>query len=267
VANGLTQPYRSHSKRGAAALYDPAASRWTVIGLPHELLGAAQLTAAWTGRDIIVASIGIAGAHFQVAAYEPAAARWTMITPKLPRGHLPQELAMVGTPDHVLLWTFWARGRTLSKTSYVIIPGVDLFALARSGRWTNVTGHTPQAQYVQSPVDAGGRILYLASTWCGSCSHPAPMLVPRLVSAATRAPVSITPGQLRQGGDWLWTGASIVLISWPPRGKPAMAAYDPATRTWHLLARPPRDQEPTPVWAGRQLLALTSAGAFWAFHR
>ena len=249
-----------------AGLYDPATKHWTFTPLPRQLDGLTLEGAAWTGRDIVVAGVG-SHATFRVGIYDPATGRWTMITPKLPPGHVPVSVTMLATPGRVLLWSFWYRGKTDSTASGMPLVGVDVFSRSSSGRWSDITGSWPQGQTVQSPVYGGGRIFYQASIWCQMCSPVTAFFQQRLLNSTTLTPTIIRQGPLRQGGDWLWDGASVVAIGRTHRGKPAMAAYDPPARRWHVLPTPPRDQDATPVWAGRQLFLLTSAGDLLAFHR
>src|SRR6266568_2593284 len=58
VTNGRVPSKFWNAVAGApAALYDPAANRWSVTDLPVRLLGADQLAAAWTGRSVVVAGV------------------------------------------------------------------------------------------------------------------------------------------------------------------------------------------------------------------
>src|SRR5579859_2686178 len=109
-----------------AGLYDPATNTWSSTKLPRPMYGLDLQSAAWTGRDVIIA--GTAHGRLSVAAYNPAANRWQMITPTLPAGHPPVALAMVATPDRVILWSLWSAARS-SKNSSVVTSGVDVLAL------------------------------------------------------------------------------------------------------------------------------------------
>ncbi len=277
VANSQGPPYWTMDPRGTAALYDPAANRWTVIGLPRPLQGLTALSAAWTGRLIVVAATGIPRGGLHVAAYNPATARWTMITPKLPASHAPVWAALAASPGRLLLWSLWSRTTKTLPHGDKVASGIDVLALARNG-WTTVTGGWPQGQTVDSPVYAGGQVFLAPSQiWCGTCSHPSAEFRSRLVAPATLTITQIPAGPLArhrlvQADRWLWTGRTAIAID--TAGQSATqhiteaAAYDPGTRSWHLLPASPRDPiAAAPVWAGRQLLLLTSAGALWTFHR
>jgi RNA polymerase sigma-70 factor (sigma-E family) len=249
-----------------AGLYDPAANRWKFMLLPRPLDGLTLEGAAWTGRDIVLAGVGT-HARFRVAAYAPATGHWRMITPKLPAGRTPAFVTMLGTPGRVLLWDFWNRATT-SSTGSVVNGRVTVLALARSGRWTDVTGRWPQAETVVTPVYAGGHIFYWSSIWCGPCGPPA-FSQEHLVTSATLTPVMVKPSPLRPADGWVWTGASLLAGGNGPGGRPAMAAYDPGARRWHLVPQSPGRlfSDSLLTWADRQLLALTSAGALWTFRR
>lgn len=279
VANSQSLPYWTVDRRGTAALYDPATNRWTVIGLPPKLLGDTQLSAASTGGTIIVAAVGSARrAPLAVAAFDPAAGRWTMITPRLPANHPPVAAAMVATPGRLLLWSLWSKSTKTSKNGYAVKSGVDVLSLGRSG-WTTVTGNWPQHQTVDDPAYAGGSIfLGPSQIWCGLCSHPFVEYRSRLVDPATLTIMQIPAGPLAnhplvQADLWLWTGRVAIAMNLTGQNSQSqhisqLAVYDPPTHSWHLLPDPPRDQvSPSPVWAGRQLLVLTSTGALWALHR
>lgn len=276
VANGQTQPYWNYAKQGTAALYDPAANRWKVIGLPRQLRGLAQLTAAWTGREIVVASSKGTG-NLAVATYDPGNARWSMITPRLPANHRPVADALVATPGHVILWSLWSKSTRTSKNGYSVRSGVDVLSLGRGG-WSTVTGSWTQHQTVDNPVYAGGQIfLGPSQIWCGVCSHPFAEFRSRLVDPATLAVTQIPAGPLAahplmQADLWIWTGRAAIAANTSGQSVltdriSQLATYDPTARSWHLLPTPPRGPIATsPIWAGRQLLLLTSAGALEAFR-
>jgi hypothetical protein len=285
VANGQTLPYWGYAKRGTAALYDPVANRWTVIGLPREMLGATQLTAAWTGRDIVLASAGRTPGNLHVAAYNPAAGRWTDITPALPPGHPSIDVAMVATTNRLLLWSSWTKPATDSNGGHSVASGIDLLSVGRRHGWSTVARRWLQHRAVYGPVYAGGQIFLLPSQiYCGLCSHPFFEYPARLVDPTTLAISQVPAGPLagHPGGQadlWLWTGRAVIAgdqreASWVPATAesrlwiPKLAAYDPAADRWLMLTAPPRDTiAAAPVWAGRQLFLLTGAGTLLTFRR
>lgn len=259
--------------RAEAALYDPVTNNWTFTPLPRQLDGLTPQAADWTGRDVILASLGSHG-HLRIGAYDPVSGRWRMITPRLPAAHPPIGAALVATPGRVLLWSLWSKSTKVSKNGYSVHSGIDVLSLGRSG-WTTVTGSWPQHQTVDSPVYAGGLVFLPPSQiWCGACSHPFFNYQARLVNPATLAWRHITDGptipqRIVQPPIWIWTGRAAIAAN--TSGYPAhitqLAAYDPPARTWHLLPGPPRDPiAATPVWGGRQLFLLTSTGALLSLH-
>ena len=281
-----------------AHLYDPATNTWSVISLPHQMTGLTLASAVWTGRVVIVVGTSVRHSRLDVAAYNPASRRWRMITPRLPRGHLPIAAAMVGAPGRVLLWSLWSRSTKISANDYAIRSGVDLLALGRRGRWHTVTGSWPQHTTVDSPVYAGGEIfLAPAQIWCGLCSHPGFEYQARLVNPATLARTTIPAGPLAEHfgiepGIWLWNGRTALAANTMSYGTGSarymvltrLAAYDPATARWLPVPAPPHHPPNAPrwlvvtgtphgqpiaappIWAGKQLLLLTSTGLLLSLH-
>jgi hypothetical protein len=91
-----------------------------------------------------------------------------MITPRLPSGHQPGVVTLAATASRLVLWAIWEQVAPVrnfcSERS-----GVDVLALGRNGRWTDITGGWPQGQTVQSAVFTGGSILIPpGQAWCGS---------------------------------------------------------------------------------------------------
>ncbi|HUZ54917.1 MAG TPA: hypothetical protein VMU94_20625 [Streptosporangiaceae bacterium] len=269
-----------------AGLYDPAANRWTTTLLPRQLDGVNLIVAAWTGRQVILAGVRVVGAKgkLAIAAYAPSSNHWQIITPDLPAGHLAADLAMVATPSRMLLWSLWSRTTQTSKNSYAVASGVDILALGRDSRWNTLTGNWPQHQVVEGPVYGGGTVLIPpGQIWCGLCSHPAFYYPAYLANAATLTRRTVPPGPLvahpgLEPDIWLWNGATALAANatddtYGPAGVPRawisqMAAFDPASRSWHTLPVPP-GRPPiaaSPIWAGRQLLLLTANGKLLAFH-
>jgi hypothetical protein len=276
VTDDTVPPYWVAGVGAPADLYNPRTNHWTATDMPVQLLGN-SLVAAWTGREIVVAAVsGTRHPRLSVAAYDPATRRWTMITPMLPASHPPVAAELVATPARVMLWSLWSKTTKVSKNGYSVRSGVDVLSLGRTG-WTTVTGAWPQHQTVDGPVYAGGRIFLAPSQiWCGICSHPFAEYRSRLVDPATLAITQIPAGPLAteplvQADLWVWTGRTAIAANTSGQSGQRitqLAAYDPPTSSWHYLPRPPRAAiAQTPLWAGRQLLLLTSTGALLALHR
>jgi hypothetical protein len=260
-----------------AGLYNPATNLWTTTLLPAHLEGFHLAGAAWNGREVVLAGTSSSPPRMRVAAYTPTTGHWRMIAPRVPRGHPPFSAAIVATPNRVLLWSLWSRTRSISKGGSEIISGVDVLALAPDGRWSNITGNWPQEQTVESPSYANGQILGVSNILC-PCSPIAVAPRPFLADAATLARTE--PGESRAlaggfGSFWLWNGRALLtgrVASYgkaAPRGRLRLAAWDPSSRRWYVVPTPP-GKPPTlganPIFAGGQLLMLTSDGALLSLH-
>ncbi len=279
MTNNTVPSYWIAGVGAPAGLYDPAADRWTATDLPVQFLGASSLTAVWTGRDIVVA--GTSRGRVVIAAYDPGTGHWQVSQPVLPARHPARYVAMVAAPGRLLVWSLWDRVRTY-RNGASDHAGIDVLSASRDGSWHDVTGRWPQNESVTAPAFTGQVILLSpSSVWCGRiCSPPAGgERSGYIVNPRTLARNAIPPGPLGVTDPaFIWTGRAIIAmnryddITGPgSRGiRPDdMALYDPGSRRWlHLAAPPGHPTLPqTPVWTDRQLLALTSAGALWTFHR
>ena len=273
VTNGRFPPDWAPGVGAPAGLYNPANNHWTFTDMPVEL-GSSQLSAAWTGRVIVVA--GVSRGRIEAAAYNPATRHWSMISPTLPARHPARYIAMVATASRLILWSFWDRVKVY-KHSASDRAGIDVLALS-GGTWRDVTGRWPQEQDVASPIFTGHAILISPSgIWCGRiCSPPPTFSHPGyVVNAVTLHRTAIPIGPLGQADPpFTWTGRAVIAIDLDVSGRrPAlreddMALWDPAADRWrHLPAPPgyPRLSSP-PVWAGRQFMLLTASGGLLSFH-
>ena len=248
--------------------------------MPLELAAARQLTGAWTGRVIAVA--GVSRGRIVAAAYNPATRHWSIISPTLSAHHPASEMAMVAIPGRLLIWSLWSRTTTTSNNDLTrVTSGIDVLALGPAGHWTNVTAHWPQHEVVANPAYANGTILIPpGGVWCGAC-YPPPYVYPaRLANAATLALTTVPPGPLvthtnPEPSFWLWNGraalaADITDNSDSPFPHPLiskLAAFDPPSRSWHILPAPPGHPPiaANSIWAGQELLLLTLNGLL-SFH-
>jgi hypothetical protein len=260
--------------RAQAALYDPVTNHWTFTMLPRQLDGMSPAGAAWTGRDVVLASVS--HGRLSIGSFDPATGRWTMITPELPANHRPSGVTIVATPRRTLLWSAWLKIRHRSVHKANVSYGVDVLALGPDGRWTTVTGDWPQGGSVDSPVYGGGLVFGTTSIWCGMCSPPYVAPQPFLAAPATLARTVPTQAPLRLPTLWLWTGRAViggVIAGYghsAPHGRLGpWAAWDPRSRHWYMLTGAAGHPAlgATPLWAGHQLFALTTAGTLLTFRR
>lgn len=277
VTNASVPPNETAAVGTSAALYDPAANRWTVTPLPQQLADSTQLAATWTGQVIVVA--GAQSGQVSAAALNPATGQWTMLlSPVLPARHPARYLSIVATPDRVILWSLWDRV-TPTNDGFGDYAGVDVLALGRDGAWSDVTHRWPQQQNVPSPAYTGSAILVSpGQIWCGTACIPPYSAIPGfLADPATLETAMIPSGPLgRTVATFTWTGRGILAVSGggvsPPSRRQlpvdAMANYDPATGRWLSLPAPPGypPLAAAPIWAGTQLLEVTNTGQLLAFH-
>jgi hypothetical protein len=278
VANGPVGSCAAGCWPGAA-LYDPAANRWSRLTPPRQLDGLAIQAASWTGQKIIVAAVDSAHEKLGVAAYDPATRHWQVITPALPRRHPPRIAAMAAADGRVILWSLWDRV-TATRDGFSEYAGVDVLAMRHLGTWRNVTGRWPQDQLVTSPVPAGTAILVSpGQIWCGwYCIPPYTWNPGYFANPATLARTIIPSGPLGEVNPaFIWAGNAIIAVNLGSSvSGPGiqiqpddMALWDPASRHWTRLPAPPGRpaMSVTPLWTGTELLALTDNGQLLSLHR
>ncbi len=284
VTNGQFLPCPSRGRTPAncwphAGLYDPATNSWSSTKLPNQMYGLDLTSAMWTGRDVVLAGTSAHLGRIGVAAYNPRTHGWSVITPRLPAGHPSRYVAMVSTPGRLLLWSLWDRVTTY-KHGYSDRAGVDVLSLGRDGAWHIVTGRWPQNQFVTAPTYTGSAILLSPETvWCGTRCKGLSVSGPGdFVDPATFTPTAIPPGPLAETEPvFIWAGRSIIAVNLHTQignndhfivREDDMALYDPATSSWQRLPAPPRYPElaVTPIWADRELFALTASGKLFAFR-
>jgi hypothetical protein len=175
----------------------------------------------------------------------------------------------------VIIWSLWGRMQQTGPNSFTGYSGVDVFALA-GGRWRDVTGGWPQHQTVPPPLFTGSQILVPpGQIWCGACSHPSGGQPGLLADPGTLAITRLPRGPLDDTGPvMVWTGAVALAINpgaeigGPVNVRPGdMAAWDPASGAWRRLpsAPGPLQDDATPAWTGRELLAITPDGTLLSF--
>ena len=258
----------------AAALYDPASDTWAVTATAPFSKGLRQPAAVWTGRQVVVA--GVAGSRVEAASYDQATGRWRRQDPPLPAAHPALGIAMVAAAGRVIVWSLWGRMQQTGPNSFTGYSGVDVLALA-GGRWRDVTGGWPQHQTVPPPLFTGSQILVPpGQIWCGACSHPFSGLPGLVADPGTLRITQLPRGPLDDTGPvMVWTGTAALAINpdteiGGSRGnvRPGdMAAWDPASGAWrHLPSAPgPLQDDTTPAWTGRELLAITPDGTLLSF--
>jgi N-acetylneuraminic acid mutarotase len=211
----------------------------------------ADLTSAWTGRQLLVYGLGGIAADgnalnaVQVAAaYDPAARTWR----KLPAP--PGAPNVVGRASAV--WT----GREMLVTSAFGTLAFD----PRTDRWRRLRrGH-------------GGLVVWTGREligWGGGCCGDAFSDGAAYDPAANRwrtLPRSPLAGS--QGPLGAWTGRELIVLvgGLDPDGKPwparlaRAAAYNPATNKWRRIAPLPAPRGgASAVWDGRELLVVGGA--------
>jgi hypothetical protein len=287
-----TAPYRPGGGRALAGLFGPlpastgpaatmiAGFRWSRLP-PSPLGGRSQPIVAWTGRDVILAGANSSRGRLGVAAYDPATGRWRMITPVLPAGHPVEDLAMTATASRLFLWSMWTRVHT-SSAGPGGQSGVDVLSLGADGIWRDVTGRWPQRVTVTAPLFTGTAILVPpGQVWCGNlCSPPYTSFPGYFADPVTLARTGIPAGPLGNlDPAFVWTGRAVIAVNEDASvgtgsshltvGPGDMALFDPGTRRWQRLPRPPgypRLSAVLPVWAGTELLAITARGQLLALH-
>jgi hypothetical protein len=269
------QPLTYKTTLGSAAgLYDPASDRWAVTATAPFGRGLSQPAAVRAGRLVVVA--GVEGSRVEVASYDPAAGKWRRQDPPLPAAHPALGIALVATADRVIIWSLWGRMQQTGPNSFTGYSGVDVRALA-AGRWRDVTGGWPQHQTVPPPLFTGRQILIPpGQIWCGACSHPAGGQPGFLADPGTLRITPLPRGPLDDTSPvMVWTGRAALAIN-PgaaisgPGGtvRPGdMAAWDPASGAWRRLpgAPGPLQDDATPAWTGRELLAIAPDGTLLSF--
>jgi hypothetical protein len=257
----------------AAGLYDPASDTWTVTAAAPFGKGLRQLAAVRAGWQVVVA--GVAGSRVEAASYDPATGKWRRQDPPLPAAHPALGIALVAAAGRVIIWSLWGRMQQTGPGSFTGYSGVDVRALA-AGRWRDVTGGWPQHQTVPPPLFTGGQILVPpGQIWCGACSHPFGGQPGLLADPGTLAITRLPRGPLDDTGPvMVWTGAAALAINpgaeigGPVTVRPGdMAAWDPASGAWRRLpsAPGPLQDDATPAWTGRELLAITPDGTLLSF--
>jgi len=277
VANGPLRSCAAGCWTGAA-LYDPAANRWSALTPPKQLDGLTVDAAAWTGRELVVAAVDGNRQRLGVADYDPATRRWQVITPALPRKHPPRMAELVAADGRVILWSLWDRVIPM-KGGFSEYAGVDVLAMRQLGTWRNVTGKWPQGQLVASPVFTGTAILISpGQIWCGwYCIPPFTWNPGYFANPATLARTVIPLGPLGEVNPaFIWTGDAIIAVNLDSEvSGPGisiqlddMALWDPASRHWTRLPAPPGRpaMSVTPLWTGTELLALADDGHLLSFH-
>jgi hypothetical protein len=255
-----------------AGLYDPATNRWSTTRLPKPMYLLAgyggdppnlDLSATWTGREVVLAGITYKGSKLEVAAYNPATARWHMITPALPAGHVPASAAVVATSAGLLLWVQW-------ESSDSSRDGVDVMALSTSGRWRDITDGWPQgnAGDIYGGLLAGSRILVAPRVFCSGpdCSSYRGAFVDPATLHRSTIPFSPLDPDFP---EYVWAGDVIIEVNAradQPRDQ--TVAFYPAERRWRYLQPAPGHSEAVtaPIWTGTELLLLTERGALLALH-
>lgn len=286
VANGLVRSCPAQATAACwtgAALYDPAANRWTTLALPRQLDGLEVSAVTWTGRDIVVGAVTATvldndKTQLAVAAYSPATRRWQVITPALPRHHPVAFLDLAAAGGRLFLWSSWDLV-TKTKDGFSEHAGVDVLALNSRGAWRNVTGTWPQGQVVSPPAATRDGILEPpGQIWCGQLCSPPDISEPGFfTNPSTLARKTIPAGPIgRVAPAYAWTGDAIIAVDQSGSVSGAglniqpgdLALFNPASSRWSSLPATPGHPQlsVTPAWTGTSLLTLTNAGRLLAFH-
>jgi hypothetical protein len=217
----------------------------------------AELTSAWTGRELVVyGATGVAAdGNFLHAvpvaeAYDPATRTWR----RLPR--VPGPVEAVGDPQ-----AFWT-GRTLVVTSAFATLTYD----PRANAWRRLPrGHGGLR------VWTGHELLAWGGGCCGDAFSDGAAYDPA-TGRWRRLPPSPLAGSQHPLGAW--TGRELVVLvgGFDPDGKPwparlaRAAAYDPATNRWRRIAAAPSYRaDASAVWDGREVLLIGGSRAAFAY--
>jgi hypothetical protein len=256
-----------------AALYDPAANRWTVLALPASFDRLGMASVVWTGRALVFAAVtAVANTapdrlRLEVAAYSPATGRWQPISPTLPSGHAPGQLYLVDADGHLVLTALW-EDPTPPGTW-----GVDELMMGAAGSWSDVSDEWPR-DLVYGTITAGQAVLATpGDPWCGtlctgdqSGSDDGYLVNPATLTAAKIPASPLMPAD-EGSPDWIW--ASGAVLTYSSDDGDGLAVFRPGDGRWTTLpATPGRPQViSAPVWTGSELLALTTNGRLYAFQR
>jgi hypothetical protein len=200
------------------------------------------LTAAWTGKELIVSGIRSA------AAYDPATGQWRRLAaPPKTANYCHRDAAWTG--HELLVWGCGQLSYDPASDSWHRLPHAP-------------TGEGFAAWTGRELIGWGGGCC--GDAWAGGSAYD-----PTMDSWRTLARSPLVPTQEPIGA---WTGRELLLVVnglQAVDGKPApaslarAAAYDPETDTWRRLASPPLTgllAGHAAAWDGRELIVV-GAGA------
>jgi hypothetical protein len=281
VGNDLVVLHRSRPGAAGpafmAAIYVPAANRWSVFAFPLPVTSdAGQLRGASFGDQIVFAE-PVAG-RVEAYAYSPTAMAGHRLSVPLPRSHKVVAVSMATVGQRVILWSTWKNGRT-SGAARSRPAGVDVREMTAGGGWHTATGW-PQGLRSVWPQSAAGGQIFLAPNYQPPATYGVADLVNgdtlavRAVPAAPLVPRQEGGGRSLRYVPGLWTGAAVIAFAadygenfGPEIFHDNMAALDPVSGHWYRLqSGPPRYTivwPLTPIWAGDRMY-VTNGAVLWS---
>jgi hypothetical protein len=254
TALGASRP--TLAARGASAsTASPLAGTWRRLP-PTPIAPDGDVTGVWAGRHMLVfgrryvTALDARGNPYIVksvdvaAAYNPASERWRRLAPWMgPTGSYQGRYKTVWTGREMLVFgPFDFQAFNPATNRWRRLPAERGGGAGGLLAWS---GH--------ELVDWGGGC-------CGDASSGGGAYNPSTNKWRKLAPSPLAPSQ---GPIGAWTGRELIILvsGLDPDGKEyptsfaRAAAYNPATDTWHRIARPPVSGG-TAVWGGRELLVI-----------
>ena len=280
----------------------PSRPAWSSLPAAPVKIGAG-LTAAWTGKELLVSGVRMGqngtfiGAKDVAAAYNPATHAWRRFArPPKTASYCRREAAWTGR--ELLVWgcaqlaydpatDTWRRlPQAPTGEGIAVWTGRELIGWgggccgdawaggsaynAQTGSWRTLA-RSPLVPS-QQPIGAwtGRELLLVVSGIQAVDGKPAPASEAR---AAAYDPATDTWRRiatppltgLRSGHAAVWDGHELIVLGAGANGRSALA-YKPATNRWRLLARSPYAfSNAQAFWTGRQLLVWGGAESARAF--
>lgn len=240
VAGGLASPdgRADHAvpvTDGAA--WDAATNTWHPISPMPTTLPAADPTAVWTGREVLVWSSAPGTADSKgrevVLAYNPSTNTWRTLPPSglTPRAHA----ITVWTGDELVVW-----GGLNSDFTAAYGDGARLDPV--TGTWRRLPPAPVPARGQATAVWSGHEVLLWGGDTAAGTEVGKGAAYDPTINAWRALPLSPLRAKTLPAG--VWTGRFFIVIGGSAGGTlpapgPGAAAYDPSTNTWAALPAAP----------------------------